>query len=72
VVNPTIAIVAVGSRPPLRLRPNTGGRSLSIDHGAGDLLVMGGACQHRWQHTVPKSRHAGPRISITYRHSGNH
>ena len=36
--------------------------------GHGDLLVMGGACQHDWEHAVPKVRHAGPRISITYRH----
>jgi hypothetical protein len=31
---------------------------------------MGGACQHHWQHSVPKVRSAGPRISITFRHSG--
>jgi alkylated DNA repair dioxygenase AlkB len=36
--------------------------------GRGDLLVMGGACQHDWEHGVPKVRSAGPRISITYRH----
>jgi alkylated DNA repair dioxygenase AlkB len=70
VVNPTIAIVSVGSRRPFRLRPKTGGRSTLFNLGAGDLLVMGGACQHDWQHTVPKCRGAGPRISITYRHSG--
>jgi alkylated DNA repair dioxygenase AlkB len=29
---------------------------------------MGGACQHDWEHTVPKVRTAGPRLSITYRH----
>ena len=29
---------------------------------------MGGACQHDWEHTVPKVRHAEPRISITFRH----
>ena len=44
--------------------------SLSYDVGHGDLLVMGGACQHQWQHCVPKVRHAGPRISITFRHNG--
>jgi hypothetical protein len=31
---------------------------------------MGGACQHEWEHTVPKEARAmGPRISITLRHS---
>ena len=33
-------------------------------------LVMGGACQHHWQHAVPKAAGAGARISITFRHSG--
>lgn len=66
----TIAIVSVGARRPFRLRPRAGGRSLSYELGHGDLLVMGGACQHQWQHSVPKVRSAGPRISITFRHSG--
>jgi alkylated DNA repair dioxygenase AlkB len=29
--------------------------------------VMGGACQMRWQHSVPKAKRAGPRISCTFR-----
>ena len=38
--------------------------------GHGDLVVMGGACQHEWEHTVPKEAGvAGPRMSITMRHS---
>jgi alkylated DNA repair dioxygenase AlkB len=65
-----IAIVSVGERRPFRLRPRTGGRSLAYHLGHGDLLVMGGACQHHWQHSVPKVRSTGPRISITFRHSG--
>ncbi|WP_205528755.1 alpha-ketoglutarate-dependent dioxygenase AlkB [Desertimonas flava] len=73
VPNPTIAIVSVGTPRPFRLRPRGGGRSHTFELGAGDLLVMGGACQHDWEHAVPKSRHCrGPRISITYRHDGNH
>jgi alkylated DNA repair dioxygenase AlkB len=66
----TVAIVSVGDRRPFRLRPRAGGSSIGYDLGRGDLLVMGGACQHRWQHSVPKVRSAGPRISITLRHSG--
>jgi alkylated DNA repair dioxygenase AlkB len=65
-----VAILSVGARRPFRLRPRTGGRSISYDLGHGDLLVMGGACQHHWQHSVPKVRTAGPRISITFRHNG--
>jgi alkylated DNA repair dioxygenase AlkB len=77
VTNPVIAIVSVGSPRPLRLRPrhdggDTGGHvgtgSLSWKLGNGDLFVMGGACQHDWEHTVPKVKTvAGPRMSITFR-----
>jgi alkylated DNA repair dioxygenase AlkB len=69
VVEPIVAIVSVGSRRTLRLRPRGGGVSRGWDLGEGDLLVMGGRCQHDWEHSVPKVRHAvGPRMSITYRH----
>lgn len=68
VTNPVIAIVSVGAPRPLRLRPRGGGSSLSWDLGNGDLFVMGGACQHEWEHTVPKVRVTrGPRLSITFR-----
>lgn len=71
--NPTIAIVSVGSPRVFRLRPKAGGRSMTFDLAGGDLLVMGGACQRRWEHCVPKTRQRhGPRISITFRHDGNH
>jgi alkylated DNA repair dioxygenase AlkB len=68
VEDPVVAIVSVGAPRPLRLRPRGGGRALSFDLGRGDLFVMGGACQHDWEHCVPKVRHAEPRISITFRH----
>ena len=62
-----IAIVTLGVRRPFLVRPTGGGHSYDIKPGAGDLLVMGGACQMRWQHSVPKVKRAGPRISCTYR-----
>lgn len=68
VTNPIVAIVSVGTPRPLRLRPRGGGHARSFDLGHGDLFVMGGACQHDWEHSVPKLRHADPRISITYRY----
>jgi alkylated DNA repair dioxygenase AlkB len=37
--------------------------------GRGDLLVLGGSCQRTWDHAVPKVRHAGPRMSIQFRHA---
>jgi alkylated DNA repair dioxygenase AlkB len=65
---PIVAIVSVGAPRPFVLRPRGGGASIPYLLGQGDLLVMGGACQHLWEHAVPKVAAAGPRISITYRH----
>lgn len=64
----TIAILSLGHRRPLRLRPRGGGPSIGYALGRGDLFVMGGSCQRTWQHTVPKVARALPRISVTFRH----
>jgi alkylated DNA repair dioxygenase AlkB len=64
-----VAIVSVGEPRRFLLRPRGGGRSVRFELGAGDLLVTGGRCQREWQHCVPKVAAAGPRISITFRHS---
>ncbi len=73
VANPTVAIISVGAARQFRLRPSPGGRSRSFEVGYGDLLVMGGACQREWQHSVPKvARPVGPRISITFRHNADY
>ncbi len=68
IVDPVVAIVSVGEPRKFLLRPRGGGRSRAFFLGGGDLLVTGGACQRRWQHSVPKVAAAGPRISITFRH----
>ena len=66
-----VAIVSLGARRRLLLRPRGGGESLDYNLGEGDLLVMGGSCQRTWEHAVPKTtRSVGPRISIQYRPSG--
>ena len=68
VTNPVVAIVSLGAPRPFRVRPRGGGSSLSWDLGNGDLFVMGGACQHDWEHTVPKVRKVtGPRLSVSFR-----
>ncbi|HEY4333408.1 MAG TPA: alpha-ketoglutarate-dependent dioxygenase AlkB [Ilumatobacteraceae bacterium] len=68
--DPIVAIVSLGSPRPFQLRPRGGGRSITRRLGSGDLLVMGGACQHDWEHAVPKVAHAsGPRLSIMFRHN---
>lgn len=63
-----VAIVSLGARRVFAMRPRTGGRSLRLPQGHGDLLVMGGSCQRTWEHAVPKTaRPTGPRISIQFR-----
>lgn len=63
-----VALVSLGAVRPFRLRPTGGGPSVAIMPGPGDLLVMGGTCQRTWQHSVPKTRAAAPRISVQFRH----
>ena len=69
--DPLVATVSLGARRRFRLRPRGGGPiALELSPGAGDLVVMGGACQHDWEHCVPKTaRPVGPRMSVTIRHS---
>ncbi|CAN5270548.1 alpha-ketoglutarate-dependent dioxygenase AlkB [soil metagenome] len=62
-----VAIVSVGDPRRLTLRPRGGGRSLVLEMGHGDLVVMGGSCQRTWEHAVPKVAHAGPRMSVQFR-----
>ena len=67
--DPVVAIVSTGAPRAFQMRPRGGGVSRSWQVGQGDLLVMGGACQHDWEHCVPKTAHAvGPRLSIMFRH----
>lgn len=62
----TTAIVSLGGPRKLMLRPKGGGSSSTIVLESGDLLVMGGAIQHRWEHAVPKVGHAYPRIALIF------
>jgi alkylated DNA repair dioxygenase AlkB len=66
-----VAIVSLGARRRLLLRPRGGGRGRRFELGRGDLLVMGGSLQRTWEHSVPKTaRPVGPRISIQFRPRG--
>jgi len=68
-VDPLVAIISLGGPRTFAMR------SQSPDHRAthrwtlhsGDLLVMGGATQHHWEHSIPKAKGAPPRISLTTR-----
>lgn len=67
--DPLVATVSLGYPRRFLLRPRGGRTELSLLLHAGDLVVMGGTAQRTWQHTVPKVASAGPRISVTVRHS---
>ncbi len=57
--DPLVATVSLGARRSFLLRLAAGGPvARRYGPGEGDLLVMGGACQHEWQHTVPRQRSA--------------
>ena len=61
-----IGVFTMGARRPWMVRPLTGGRraaedddltdAIDLSPASGDLLVLGGACQNGWLHTVPKVR----------------
>lgn len=69
--DPLVATVSLGARRSFLVRPAEGGAVVRrYAAGEGDLIVMGGAMQHDWHHTVPREKSAsGARMSITLRHS---
>lgn len=68
IVDPLVCVVSLGSPRRFLLRPKGGGRSVVFLPAPGDLLVTGGTCQRTWDHSIPKTATAGPRISMTFRH----
>lgn len=69
-VDPLVAIVSLGGPRTFHLRPQQGGAGHRVVLHSGDLLVMGGATQHHWEHSIPKVRQANPRMSVTMRAGG--
>jgi alkylated DNA repair dioxygenase AlkB len=64
-----IAILTLGGGRAFHVRPVGGGPSRQLYPASGDLLVMGGTCQRTWEHAVPKTASAAPRISVSVRWS---
>jgi alkylated DNA repair dioxygenase AlkB len=62
-----MAIVSLGAPRRFLLRPAGGGPSRCLPLRGGDLLVLGGSIHERFDHSVPKERHAGPRIAVMFR-----
>ncbi|HWB66423.1 MAG TPA: alpha-ketoglutarate-dependent dioxygenase AlkB [Mycobacteriales bacterium] len=71
ITNPLVATVSLGARRRFLLRKRGSSKVTHVlEPGCGDLVVMGGACQDRWEHTVPKTAKAvEARMSVTIRHS---
>jgi alkylated DNA repair dioxygenase AlkB len=68
VVDPVVALLSLGAPRTFLLRPREGGKSRAFRLGHGDLLVTGGQTQRRFEHSVPKVKSSGPRMSIAFRH----
>jgi alkylated DNA repair dioxygenase AlkB len=68
IVDPVVALVSLGEPRTFLLRPQGGGRSRAFRLGHGDLLVTGGQTQRRFEHSVPKVKLSGPRMSLAFRH----
>ena len=68
ILDPIVAIVSLGGPRRFGLRPKGGGAARGFALHSGDALVMGGKCQHRFEHRVPKMAHAAARLSLSFRH----
>jgi len=64
----TIASVSLGATRTFRIRHNTTRETRSLPLADGTLLIMGGAMQRFWKHSVPKTaRLVGERLNLTFR-----
>jgi alkylated DNA repair dioxygenase AlkB len=67
-LNPVIASLSLGDERLFKLHHKKRKETLDINLGHGDLLVMAGALQHHWLHSVPKTKKLKtPRINLTFR-----
>ena len=66
--NPIIASVSFGGLRQFQFKHKTKDLRQSIELTNGSLLIMGGECQHHWQHRIPKSKKTIPaRMNLTFR-----
>ena len=67
-LNPVIASLSLGDERLFKLHHKKRKETVDIMLGHGDLLVMAGALQHHWLHSVPKTKKLKtPRINLTFR-----
>jgi alkylated DNA repair dioxygenase AlkB len=66
--DPIIASVSLGEARDFLLRHNTRKElTLKLPLPTGSLLLMGKGIQKNWKHSLPKRKHAGSRINLTFR-----
>lgn len=66
--NPVIVSLTLGETRDFKLRHKTSKDQVKIALSSGSLLIMAGATQHCWQHSIAKSRKpCGVRINLTFR-----
>jgi alkylated DNA repair dioxygenase AlkB len=64
-----VCVASLGGERRFMVRPFGGGASLGVSIAGGDLLVMGGTAQRTFEHCIPKTKHADPRLAIMFRHT---
>lgn len=68
-LNPVVLSLSLGQTRKFDLKHKKLPLQCSLELANGDLLVMAGACQHHWQHRIPKQLKAGgERINLTFRY----
>jgi alkylated DNA repair dioxygenase AlkB len=66
--NPAIASLSFGAVREFRFRTYLQPREIiSVFPQSGSLIIMRGATQEHWQHSVPKTKKSEGRINITFR-----
>lgn len=65
---PTIASLSFGAMRRFDLRHKRDRTKVSVELREGQLIVMTGATQHHWEHSLPKTKKVRtPRINLTFR-----
>lgn len=67
-LNPLIASLSLGEERLFRLHHKQRKERLDMFLQSRDLLIMAGALQHHWLHSLPKTKKSkNPRINLTFR-----
>ncbi len=71
--NPIIASISLGTARPFLLRHRASGERIEVALEPGSLLIMQGATQQCWQHSIPKQPTVQTsRINLTFRRVFTH